>query len=115
AEIFDPATNSFSSAGIGAMSVPRYGAAAAPLPDGRVLVAGGYYWDGSDYRYLSSAEVFNPATNSFNSAGIGARSGPRCDAVAPPLPDGRVLVAGVGSQPFLLLSAEIFNPATNSF
>ncbi len=42
AEVFDPATDSFSSAGIGSMSRPRASAAAAPLPDG-VLVAGGYY------------------------------------------------------------------------
>ena len=36
-----PATNTFSSAGIGSMTVPRREAAAAPLPDGRVLLAGG--------------------------------------------------------------------------
>ena len=54
AEAFDPATNSFSSAGIGSMTTARTGAVAAPLPDGRVLVAGGY--DGSTR--FSSAEIF---------------------------------------------------------
>jgi RTX calcium-binding nonapeptide repeat (4 copies)/Galactose oxidase, central domain/Kelch motif len=126
AEVFDPATNTFSSAGIGSMSVPRAGAAAAPLPDGRVLVAGGIYSDGSGQAsgtsYLSSAEVFDPTTNTFSSAGIGSMTVPRGGAAAAPLPDGRVLVAG-GAYfrngpkfgPFPLSSAEVFNPATNSF
>ena len=90
AEVFNPATNSFSSAGIGSMSIARTGAVAAPLPDGRVLVAGGR----NGPSYLSSAEVFNPSTNSFSSAGIGSMVTPRGVAVAAPLPDGRVLVAG---------------------
>jgi hypothetical protein len=104
AEIFDPATGTFSSAGIGSMSVPRAGATAAPLPDGRVLVAGGYNaiigggHGFPDYYYdQSSAEVFDPATNSFRTAGIGSMSVPREGAVSVPLTDGRILVAGAGS------------------
>jgi Ca2+-binding RTX toxin-like protein len=120
AEIFDPATGSFSSAGIGSMSVPRSGAAAAPLPDGRVLVAGGLNSDSSGDHYLSSAEVFNPATNSFSSAGIGSMSVRRYYTAAAPLRDGRVLVGGGqyndgGLYSCYLSSAEVFNPAANSF
>jgi hypothetical protein len=120
AEVFDPATNSFSSAGIGSMSVPRSGAVAAPLPDGRVLVAGGRYQTTEDTLYprdLSSAEVFDPATNSFSSAGIGSMSTQRAFAAAAPLPDGQVLVAGGGvAHPGRIFSsAEVFDPATNSF
>jgi Kelch motif len=63
AEVFNPRTNTFSSAGIGAMGSARYAPAAAPLPDGRVLVAGGY--NGSSF--ISSAEVF-AATNAFTFA-----------------------------------------------
>lgn len=113
AEVFDPATNTFSSAGIGSMSVPRRDAAAAPLPDGRVLVVGGCCGASTS----SSAEVFNPATNTFSSAGIGSTSEPRNGAVAAPLPDGRVLVAGGagGGVSFALASAEVFNPATGTF
>jgi Ca2+-binding RTX toxin-like protein len=112
AELFNPATNTFSSAGIGSMSVPRGNPAAAPLPDGRVLVAGGRAYNVGE---LSSAEVFDPATNSFSSAGIGSMSVPRSGAVAAPLPDGRVLVAGGGQGVGTGGSAEVFNPATNSF
>jgi hypothetical protein len=100
-------------ASTGSMGAPRYAAVAAPLPDGRVLVAGGYYDDGGDH-YLASAEVFNPATNAFSSAGIGAMGTARTGAVAAPLPDGRVLVAGGFDGSTRFSSAEIF-AATNSF
>jgi Kelch motif len=114
AEVFDPATNSFSSAGIGSMSIPRERAVAAPLPDGRVLVAGGLTGPPDQRSQLSSAEVFDPATNSFSSAGIGSLSTPRDGAVAAPLPDGRVLVAGGYGRDSDLSSAEIF-AAANGF
>jgi Kelch motif protein/galactose oxidase-like protein len=114
AELFDPTSNTFSSAGIGSMSTPRGEPIAAPLPDGRVLVAGGYYYNGVDH-YLSSAEVFNPDTNSFSSAGIGSMGSAREGAVAAALPDGRVLVAGgrdaSGNE---IASAEIY-AASNAF
>jgi hypothetical protein len=112
AEAFNPATNSFSSAGIGALSVPRRGAVAAPLPDGRVLVAGGFYNDGVDH-FLATAEVFDPATNSFTP--VGNMGTARIRAIAAPLPDGRVLVAGGNDGVTRLSSAEIFNPGTNAF
>jgi hypothetical protein len=113
AEIFDPATNSFSSAGIGAMGTARRAPAAAPLSDGRVLIAGGSNGDFGE-NYLASAEVFDPATNSFSSAGIGAMSVPRTGAVAAPLSDGRVLVAGGYDGSTRFSSAEVF-ASTNAF
>jgi Ca2+-binding RTX toxin-like protein len=60
AEVFNPATNTFSSAGIGSLSVGRSGLAAAPLPDGRVLVAGGgnAFAPNVGADALSSAEIF---------------------------------------------------------
>jgi hypothetical protein len=110
AVVFDPATNTFSPTG--GMSTARHGAVAAALPDGRVLVAGGN--DGSINPFIfSSAEVFDPATNSFSSAGIGSMGVARSTPVAAPLPDGRVLVAG-GYNSDALSSAEIF-AASNSF
>jgi hypothetical protein len=108
AEIYNPATTTFSSAGIGSMSTPRFAAAAAPLPDGRVLVAGGQNTAGA---VLASAEVFDPATGQFSSAGIGSLNTARYQHAAVPLPGGRVLIAGgdetlgIGGQ---LSSAEIF-------
>src|SRR3954454_3062805 len=102
----------------GSMGTARYAAIAAPLPDGRVLVAGGFYDDGGGDHYLSSAEVFNPTNGAFSSAGIGAMSTPRRGAVAARLPDRRVLGAGGsyndGVDPYLA-SAEVFDPATGAF
>jgi Kelch motif len=108
AEIFDPATETFSPTG--SMAIPRLNAAAAPLPDGRVLVAGG---SNQDHDSLQSAEIFDPATGTFAPTGdlTVKRDGP---AAAAPLPDGRVLVAG-GFGPLPLPSAEIFDPATGTF
>ena len=112
AEVFNPATNTFTSAGIGSMGTARGGHAAAPLPDGRVLIAGGIGVGGAS---LSSVEVFNPATNTFSSAGIGSMGSLRAAPAAAPLPDGRVLVAGGYDDTTYLRSAEVFDPATNTF
>src|SRR5829696_4977366 len=95
----------------GSMGAARYRPAAAPLPAGRVLVAGGYYYDGADHN-LSTAEVYSPATNAWTA--VDAMGTARWRAAAAPLPDGRVLVAG-GSNNGLLASAEAYNPATDTW
>jgi hypothetical protein len=112
AEVFNPATSSFSSAGLGAMGTARRGAVAAPLPDGRVLIAGGSYDDGTEH-YLASAEVFNPATGAFTA--VNDMTVARVRAAAAPLADGRVLVAGGNNGSTRLSSAEVFTPATGAF
>jgi hypothetical protein len=129
AELFDPATGSFSASGIGSMTKPRKRAAAAPLPDGRVLIAGGQRTEGNEVRELSSAEIFDPASNSFSSVsspGIlptGLMTHARAEPVAAPLPNGQVLIAGGGGvtegpgfeECCALSSAELFNPPTKTF
>jgi Kelch motif protein/galactose oxidase-like protein len=108
AEIFDPKTNTFSAAGVGSMAVPRYGPATAALPDGRILVAGGY--DGNDD--VASAEVFDPKSGTFSN--VGSMAAAREGAATALLPDGRLLVAG-GASNESLDSSEIFDPKTNTF
>ena len=56
AELFDPVGRSWSAAGT--LATPRGYHAAAPLFDGRVLVAGGFASDGSP---IASIEVYSPA------------------------------------------------------
>ena len=95
AELYDPATNSWSSAGT--MIDSRSSHSATLLSNGRVLVAGGiheYGNSGSSYT-LAGAELYDPATNSWSAADslVTARYGQSATL----LPDGRVLVAGVGS------------------
>jgi Kelch motif len=111
AEAYNPATNNWGT--LASLGTARFDVAASPLPDGRVLVAGGYYFDGAGH-HLRSAEAYDPATNAFNSAGIGAMSTPRKGPAAAPLPDGRVLVAGGVNDATIHSSAEVF-AATNAF
>jgi hypothetical protein len=112
AEVFNPATNSFSA--VGDMSIARSVPAAAPLPGGGALVIGGF--DGNTVpQNKSSAEVFNPSTNTFSTTGIGSMSTARAGAAASQLADGRILVAGGRANGPNLASAELFSPGPNVF
>jgi hypothetical protein len=102
AELYDPATDRWSSAGN--MTTPRAYAQAALLPNGKVLVAGGYY----GARALASADLYDPATNRWSSAG--AMSSPRWVFTLTPLPDGRVLAAGGDSGGGTVASADLYTP-----
>ena len=88
AELWDPATRTFSPAG--SMARPRIGHAATLLQDGRVLVVGGE--DGVGGFPLNETEVWDPATGRFEVAGMmpALRSG----LTATTLLDGRVLIVG---------------------
>src|SRR5271154_810141 len=57
----------FSNAGIGAMTAERVWPASAPLPDGDVLVAGGF--DETGTNSLDTAEIYDPTTDEFSSTG----------------------------------------------
>jgi hypothetical protein len=101
AVLWDPATSSAVPAG--SLAEARWNANATLLPDGRVLVVGGDHHDASGAQVsLASAEVWDPATMSFSSAGS-PRNAAELPATAV-LPDGLVLVIG-GSG-----TAEIWHP-----
>ena len=115
AEIYDPATGKYTSTG--SLSTPRYDFSATLLHDGRVLVVGGGDWvngDGAE-TYLNSAEIYDPATGSFSSAG--EMSSARVHAAVVTLQDGRVLIAGGMSSQYYpsAASAEIYDPRTSKF
>jgi hypothetical protein len=55
AELYNPRTGAFST--LGSMATGRRDPASVLLPDGRVLIAGG--WDG-DETYFDTAELFQP-------------------------------------------------------
>ncbi len=116
AELYDPATGTFSAlpaSGSTELQTARTGAVAAPLPDGDVLIAGGY-----NGTYLQSAELYNPATGTFSvlpASGSTELQTARAGAVAAPLPDGDVLIAGGEDNGTYLQSAELYDPATGTF
>ncbi|HVS88720.1 MAG TPA: kelch repeat-containing protein [Candidatus Acidoferrum sp.] len=108
AEIYDPATGSFASAGN--MTVTRIHHAAVLLPNGKVLIVGG---QSDPNTYLNSAEVYDPATNTFTATG--SMSTARRGFSATLLPSGNVLAAGGQNTSGTLNSAEIYSPAGGSF
>jgi hypothetical protein len=115
AEIYDPATGKYTATG--PLAGPRFDFSATLLHDGEVLVVGGSHWTDTNgtTEYLKSAELYNPATGTFRSAGnmTVARNKP---AVVT-LQDGRVLIAGgMGGLKYpSLASAEIYDPTTGKF
>jgi hypothetical protein len=78
---------------------------AAPLPGGRVLVAGGTF-------SARDSAVYEPATGTFFRTG--AMASQRSNFTATPLRDGRVLLAG-GSGTVPIPPEEIFDPVTNTY
>jgi hypothetical protein len=62
------------------------------LPDGRVLITGGYWSDGKSWRVLASAEMYDPPAGTFTD--IGSIGTPRQGHLATRLPDGRVFIVG---------------------
>jgi hypothetical protein len=119
AEIYDPASGKWSSAG--SLTTARSEFALVALPDGGAIVAGGF----SSER-LATVERFDPASNTWAAAddlpvAVSAPSGIR-------LADGRVLLAGgsvrdpepVGNDPSkfasgLTADSTVFDPATGTW
>jgi hypothetical protein len=95
AEIYDPATGTFSETG--AMTAARAGHVAVLLQDGRVLLVGGS---------SPTAEFYDPATGAFTSAGHMSVAQGVDSAIL--LKNGKLLVIGTDTR-------EVFDPATGAF
>ena len=110
-DVFNPTTDSWSF--VGEISTPRDGLTATLLASGSVLIIGGNDSSGSDDPVLDSAEVFDPATGQWSSAGNMSQS--RQGHSATLLDDGTVLVAGgdAGESPFQ--SSEIYDPSSGAW
>jgi hypothetical protein len=96
-------------AATGNLVTGRSGHTATPLPNGLVLIVGGQDSSGD---YLSSAELFDPATGEFTAAAVGLDAG-RAGHTATLLSDGSVLIAGGTGSGGALDTAELYVPYTS--
>ncbi len=107
AEIFDPARGVFTV--VGGMSFRRYKHSAVLLNDGRVLIAGGIIPEpGARHRY-TTAELYDPAKNSFIKTGDMILDRFKVKNASVLLGSGKVLIVG-GSWGY-----EVYDPVTGEF
>ena len=97
------------------LTVPREFHTATLLPDGTVLIAGGFSGGNGPFSTWASAEIYDPLTGAFTSTG--SMTAARHMHTATLLPNGKVLIAGgaFGNGGLSQASAELYDLATGTF
>lgn len=108
AELFDPATGTFTATG--SMTSPREGHSATLLGSGKVLIAGGLNASNAPG---ATAELYDPSTGTFTATG--SMKSARYSHTATLLSNGTVLVTGGNNGTSAIASAEIYDPNSGSF
>jgi hypothetical protein len=115
-EIYDPSSNSWSSAG--GISGQRSFHTATLLSDGKILIAGG---SDSNGKTTNTAVVYDPVARSYSSTGsmLASRDFHAAMLLTAGLNAGKVLIAGgrssSGKSYMYLAGAELYDPATGAF
>lgn len=109
AEAWNPASNAFT---LMNMNYTHECGAFVKLPDGRYLLAGG---TSSPYGvgYSATAEIYDPAANTFTT--VGSMKYPRTTCAGVALTSGKALVVGNWYNYTYATYGDLFNPATNTF
>jgi N-acetylneuraminic acid mutarotase len=115
AEIYDPDTGLWSSTG--SLNGGRAGHQAMVLADGKVLIAGGEVFQSGRWFNYKTAELYDPTTGGWSSAGTMNHAHNQFAAVL--LANGKVLVisgwSDVSSDMWLQRSTELYDPITRSW
>jgi Bacterial Ig-like domain (group 2)/Galactose oxidase, central domain/Kelch motif len=117
-EVYDPGTGTFTEI-VGEDGVGIFGHTATLMPNGKVLLAGGFVnsvWDYSGSTSYNVANLYDLATGVFS--GTGNMTASRGDHTATLLANGKVLIAGGADQDPTgtgLASAELYDPSTSTF
>jgi hypothetical protein len=115
AEVYDPASGTWTATGnmVRGTSASSGGVVPATLlPDGKVLVAGGYRSD--DKGALASAELYDPISGTWTATS--SMDVARAEQTATLLLDGKVLVAGgvISGSFSRVASAELYDPGSGN-
>lgn len=96
----------------GQMTSPRVEQTATALPNGQILIAGGF--NNNAATTLQTAELYDPSTG--QSVATSGMTTARREHAAVLLPNGQVLIAGgIDGNGNILASTEIYDPATGTF
>jgi N-acetylneuraminic acid mutarotase len=97
----------------GNLNIARRGHTATLLPNGEVLIVGGWSPAAEGYGPLASTERYDPATGTFRLAR--SLSTLKYVSSATALLDGRVLVIGSNPDSSVWMAAEIYDPTTDEW
>ena len=112
AELYDSVTGAWTVTG--SMKQPRSNHTATLLPNGKVLVAGGFDFVNGQREQVARVELYDPITGRWSDTG--SLNERRESHGATLLPDGTVLVAGgSNNREVFLASAELYDPASGTW